>query len=203
MPDYLLDGEPQTMDVPQECWGKLLETVDRRLESDGRAVSAVRFGGVDQPSFRSETLARRPLATVGSIEITTSDASELLVETIATARRSIPVLSGSAVRLAAEFRGADPAKAARQLSELVDALRTLTVLTAAIADVVELRGPERPPLHASAVAVGVGDALRTLIDRHAAQDWARAAECLDRDLAPAILSWHSIFDQLEDRREAA
>lgn len=203
MPEYLLDDEPKTTDDSQNVWGKLLDAVDRDLEARGRAVSAVRFQGVDQPTFRSADLARRPIATVGRIEITTSDAATLLSDTIATARRSIPVLSGSAAHLAAEFRGSDPQQASRRLPELVDALRTLTVLTAAIAEVVDLRSHGRPPLYAADVTEAVGDALHELLEGQAAQDWPRAADCLDRDLAPAIARWQTIFDRLDEGRVAA
>jgi hypothetical protein len=215
MADYLLDGEPQTTAVSLNSWGKLLEAVDRRLDGQGRAVSAVRFWGVDQPSFRSEGLARRHIATLGKIEIATSDAAELLAETIAMARRSIPALSGSAAKLAAELRGSDPARASRRLTELVDALRTLTVLTAAIAEVVDVHGTGHHPFRAPGVNAvvtddvthdvtdAVGDALHTLIEGQAAHDWMRAADCLDGALAPAIARWPLLFDRLEDRRVAA
>ena len=40
-----------------ETWGDLLERLDRTLVADGRVVTAVRFDGVDQPSFRDAELA--------------------------------------------------------------------------------------------------------------------------------------------------
>ncbi len=203
MPDYVLDGVLHTIDLSRNSWRKLLEAVDRDLESCGRAVSAVRFGGVDQPSFRSHALGRRHVATLGRIEITTNDAAELLADTILTARRSIPVLSQSAAQLAVEFRGSSPDRAVRRLTELVDALRTLTVLTAAIAEVVDGQRTELPPLRADDVTDAVGDALHGLIEAQVGQDWARAAECLERDLAPAIARWDALFDRLEGRRMAA
>lgn len=203
MPDYLLDGEPQTRDVPRNCWGKLLEVVDRDLEDRCRAVSAVRFGGVDQPSFRGDRLAQRHLATLGTIEIATSDAAELLAGTIATARRSIPVLTDNALRLAVEFRGVHPEQASRRLTDVVDALRTLTVLTAAITEVVDVRPTALQAVHDDDVTDAVGDALQALIERQGDQDWTGAADCLEQELAPAIARWHVLFDRLNTQRMVA
>jgi len=203
MLDYLLDGEPRPIDVSLDSWGKLLDTVDSDLHRRGRAVSVVRLGGVDQPSFRAPTLADRHPATLGKIEILTTDAAALLAETIDTARQSLPVLAWSASQLAVEFRGPHPERAGRRLPELIDALRTLTVLTAAIAEVVDLEWGRRPPLMAGDVTEALGDAVQSLLSSQAAGDWPRAADCLATALVPAIGGWRALFDRLEDRRAAA
>lgn len=139
---------------------------------------------------------------MGKIEIESSTASRLLADTLTRARRSIALLESTITRVAITFRD-DPERANRELGELVEAVRALTVLTAAMADVITLETGHQTMVHAADITAPVGAALRTLRAWQLVEDWDRTALCLEEELRPAIRRWHALFDRLEELREAA
>lgn len=119
-----------------------------------------------------------------------------------TARTSIGLLESTITRVAITFRN-DPATANRELGELVEAVRALTVLTGAMADVITLETGRQSMVQASDITNPVGAALRVLRTWQTLEDWNRTALCLEEELRPAIRRWHELFDRLEVLREAA
>lgn len=199
---YVLDRERQLAPDSRQNWGNLLKAVERRLRLRGRIVTVVRFDGVAQPSFRDHQDLQRGLATMGRIEIESSSASRLLADTMTTARGSIGLLEATITRVALKFRE-DPEAATRELVDLVEAVRALTVLTGAMADVITLETGRATVVHAADITAPVGAALRALRAWQAVEDWSRTAICLEEELRPAIRRWHALFDRLEEQREAA
>ncbi len=137
---------------------------------------------------------------MGRIEIETDDASALVERTITMARQSLTVLASSAVRTASRFHAGDGEAAGNDLRGLIEAIRSLTILTGAIANVIELRRAGRGTVHVADgtdVTTAVSRALHDLMDCQARQDWIRTAWCLERDLAPAMLQWQALFDRFD------
>lgn len=139
---------------------------------------------------------------MGNIEIESSTASRLLADTMTTARNSIGLLESTITRVAIRFRD-DPAAANHELGELVEAVRGLTVLTGAMADVITLETGRQTAVPAADITHPVGTALRALKAWQAVEDWERTAICLEEELRPSIRRWHALFDRLEELREAA
>lgn len=142
------------------------------------------------------------LVTMGRIEREGSGASRLIQDTLSTARGSIELLELSITRVAIKFRE-DPETANRELGELVEAVRGLTVLTGAMADVITLETGRQSTVHAADITTPVGVALQTLRTWQTLEDWKKTALCLEEELRPAIRRWHALFDRLEELREAA
>lgn len=206
MIEYVLDGEARQAPDSLETWGKLLDFVETAVAQRGRAVTAVRCNGVVQPSFRGGGAATRSVAMMGRIEIETTDAGALLEETIAMARTSLGVLASSAVRTAGRFQAGDANAAGTELARLVDAIKSRTVLTGAVADVIDLRRAGKGAVQSAGgadVTAAVGAALRELAECQNREDWGRMAWCLERHLAPAVLRWKALFDRFDQLREAA
>jgi hypothetical protein len=202
MTAYRLDGETQWAPESRQNWGNLLKATDRRLRIRGRIVTAVRCGGVAQPSFRDRQMREQQLATMGSIEIDSSTAAGLLAETMATARNGIGDLEMAATRIAGTFR-ANPDAANRDVAELVEAIRALTVLTGAMANVISLESDHPVTVSAVDITQPVGAALRALRERQTAEDWEGTAAALEQLLRPALRAWQVLFDRLDAVREAA
>ena len=95
MTEWLLDRTSEPVDSLLETWGELLETLDVELESTHRVVTAVRFEGVDQPSYRADDVRGRALAGLARVEVESAMAADLLHDTIMTARDSVAVLAAS------------------------------------------------------------------------------------------------------------
>jgi hypothetical protein len=201
MPDCVLDGMPTPVDSALKTWGEVLEVLDQRLSAERRAVTVVRFGGVDQPSFREASLAGVPLSAVNQIEVESVDLPTLLRNTVLVAESGLAVLSGGSRRIASAFRGDDIAGANQQLAELLDAVRNLTTLTGAIGQV---SGIDLPTLASGSVPVdraidGVTAALGTLVGCQQAGDWAAVADGLELQLAPALAGWRDVLEAIGSR----
>lgn len=178
--------------------------MERHLETNGSLVTAVRCDRVVGPSVHDPSGSVRALPSVRTrgTGLHGSPASGLVADTMATARTSLGLLESTITRVALRFRE-DPLAASRELGELVQAVRALTVLTGAMADVITLETGRHSTVHASDITNPVGAALRSLLAWQTLEDWNRTALCLEEDLRPAIRRWHELFDRLEALREAA
>jgi hypothetical protein len=217
MTECLLDRTSEPVDSLLETWGELLETLDFELGSTHRVVTAVRFEGVDQPSYRADEVRGRSLAGLARVEVESAGAEDLLHDTIMTGRDSVAVLAAGAIQVADTFRGLNINAAHSCFAELAEGVRQLTLLTAAVAAVavVDLNAlscvtPEASSSHVPAQAVassepesatqiidGVSVGLQRLLVWQTAHDWVGAADCLEYDLAPALDRWSSVFDAVE------
>lgn len=203
MAHCLVNDTFERFDFVPETWGQVLATLDRTLVAERRVVTAVRFDGVDQPSFRSGDLAVTDLSQLARVDIDAEDAATLLVAAVDTARESLPNLVTSVGMTAASLRaGASDAHA--QLVALVTAVQSLVALTAAAATAANLSMGEAPGADASVVAAcgGLETALTRLVAHQADGRWAALADALDADLAPAIANWHDVLEPIRERAQA-
>jgi len=197
----LLNREPRRLDSGLKTWGDLLDGLDDECAAERQAVTAVRFDGVDQPSFRAPHVASLPLARLRRIEIETADRTRVLRGTLGLAVQSLPALASGACRTAKAFRGGDLVDAHQQLTTLVDAIRALTMLTAASATAAGT-DLEHLPCGASTGADmlgAVGVVLDTLAQCQQGRDWIAVADALEFDLASALLEWGVVFDAMHER----
>jgi hypothetical protein len=199
--EFLVNRQQKPLNSGLKTWGDLLEELDLDCETDRRTVTEVRFDGVDQPSYRSLELARVPLSSISCLEVEMVDRTRLLRNTLGAAGNSLPVLAASACRAAASFRGNDLPGAHSQLTTLVEAVRTLTILTVASATAA---GTELEYLPCGAntgsdVLGSVGVVLDSLAQWQQGRDWVAVADGLEYDLAPALLQWGVVFDAMQDR----
>jgi hypothetical protein len=189
----------QIDEFAHKTWGDVLTALDRRLGPEHRVVTAVRFDGVDQPSFRAGELATLGIATLDRVEVETAPAAEVLTSTATTARAGVVVIARSVREMADTFRGADVCGANARLAEVAGVIGELTLLTAALS---KAAGTDLDVLHCGAVSGAeivdaVGGRLEQLLTAQEARDWCAAADCLEFDLAPAIDRWRLVFDALE------
>jgi hypothetical protein len=201
MPEIVIDSLPTTVDSALKRWGELLDAVDRRLSADRRAVTVVRFEGVDQPSYREAELALVALSAAGRIEVESVDLTTLLRDTVHVAESGLAVLTGGSRRVATAFRSADIANANHQLAELLDAVRNLTTLTGAIGQVggCDLATLTCGSGSADRAIDGVASALGGLVRCQQAGNWAAVADGLEFELAPALAGWREVLDALGSR----
>ncbi len=203
MAHCLVNNTPEILDLGPETWGQLLETLDRSLVANRRVVTAVRFDGVDQPSFRSGALATAELARIARVDIDAEDAATLLSTAVTAAADSLPGLV-TGVRMTAAALRAGAAHAHTDVVALVAAVQSLVALTAAAATAAHLSMGETPGAD-PAVVNACGDletALRALVAHQALEHWPALADALDADLAPAIAHWHDVLEPIRERAHA-
>lgn len=202
MAHCLVNDIPEILDFRPETWGQLLGGLDRRLSVQRRVVTAVRFDGVDQPSYRHDGLAGLALGEVAQVEVDAEDAVALLRAAVDAAEDSLPQLvSGVRTTAAALRRGA--ATAATELGALVTALQSLVALTVAAGTAADLAfGPDAGAERAVRVACGrIEDALASVLRHQGAGDRAALADGLDHHLAPAVAGWTAVLTPIRQRAE--
>ena len=190
MATVLLNGTAFVSTTPAPSWGPLLDAVDRHVAPTGEIVAAVRFDGVDEPSFRDDAVLGLVLGSELIVEIDTLHPNDLLGEILDEASRSLPAVAASARELAGVLRGANVDSAARGIGQLADAIGKLVQLVVAAAtargvaiETLETREGPAMPL------------LRTL-DAQRAGDWITIADVLEYDIAPLMPRFEAVIDSL-------
>jgi hypothetical protein len=198
MPEIYLNDVPQQFENPCKTWGDLLDILDARASDAGVILSAARFDGVDEPSFRDPVTIARPLGDIGRVDVQTAAPAAFLRDCLLEAIHPLHETARSARRLSAVYRGHDVAPGHEGLKALAADLGA----TAALADM--LGGPLAIDLTAVSVE-GVtaaqhleelGSTLDALVSAQEAQDWVTVADILEYDLEPSIRRWAALLTAL-------
>lgn len=194
MAHCIVNETPETLEFGPKTWGDLLERLDTRLAGTRRVVTAVRFDGVDQPSFRAPTLSGLTLDDVDCVDIEAEDASTLLIASLDAAVSSLPDLVAGVRLTAAAIRDGAP-DAHLQLSALVSTLQTLVALTAASATAADLThgtacGSE-PALTDAGLALQA--VLMTIVGHQIRRNGPALATTLEEELAPIVAGWADVL----------
>jgi hypothetical protein len=198
MLNLTVDGERRESDSTLKNWAQLLEFLEWSDRPPHRVVTAVRFGGVDEPTFRrSEVLAKR-LRDTSSIEVETATADELLSVSAQTAYESLAPLAAAGRRVAGSFHQGELLGAHHDLADFVSGLRMLATLTGKLA---AARGvaAERQ-FFTDGFYNQLCDAVRVLIEREQWEDWDAVSDVLEHDMATLLGRWSGILLALRDGR---
>jgi len=203
MDQLTVNERPETLEKRPETWGALLTALDTRLARGRQVVTAVRFDGVDQPSFRDAALLSTPLAGIAHIDVDADDALALLRGAVDAAADSLPDLV-TGVRLTAAAVRAGAPGASQDLGALIVALQSLMTLTAAAATAADASlGADRASEAALAGGCGrIERALSGIVALQRAGEPAALADALDADLAPAVAGWSDVLTPIRLRAAA-
>lgn len=199
----LVNEQLELTEIRPKTWEGLLEALDTRLAAERRVVTAVRFDGVDQPSFREPALGATSLDTVARVDIDAEDAVDLLRAAVDAAADSLPELV-TGVRLTAAAVRAGAPDASTQLGALVVALQSLMQLTAAALTAAQMSlGADASSDAALTDGCGrIAAALERLAALQAAERWPALADALDTHLAPAVAGWNDVLTPIRLRAAA-
>lgn len=200
MVDCLVNDNPEILDFRPETWGALLAGLDRRIGAGRQVVTAVRFDGVDQPSFRHPDLAGLPLDRVARIDVEAEDAGALLRAAVDAASDSLPDLVAGVGQTASALR-ADAPDAQGQLGALVVALQSLMTLTVAARTAADISYGADPGAEAivRGACARIETALVTLVAHQTDGDARAVADALDQHLAPAVAGWTDVLTPIRMR----
>lgn len=199
----LVNERPELTEIRPETWKGLLEALDARLAADRLVVTAVRFDGVDQPSFREPAVGATPLDGIAQVDIDAEDAVGLLRAAVDAAADSLPELV-TGVRLTAAAVRAGAPDAQTQLGALVVALQSLMQLTAAALTAAQMSlGADASSDAALTEGCGrIAKALEGLAPLQAGAQWAALADALDTHLVPAVAGWSDVLTPIRLRAAA-
>jgi hypothetical protein len=198
MPRILVNGTEHRLDPACVHWGEALEQLDRRAAGDGRMLTAVRFDGVDQPSFRDAAYDRYGLGDVALVEADSDLPHELLERSVDEAIDAARGLADAAERLGTTFRGFDVSYANQDLVEFAQGLGTLVGIVQALSQAlgVGLELVRSGPDTAMAMIEQLSEQTGLLIDAQEAEDWITVADVIEYDIAPALQRWPGLFESL-------
>jgi hypothetical protein len=193
-----VNGSEHEVGAGLETWGQLLATLERGDGPERAVVTAVRVGGVDQPTFREPLLLALDLNTAAPIDVETSAARDLVAQARQTALDGLEALATGA-RLAAEaFRLHDLPRAQRGLLDFVTTFRLLTTLTAALARAEAPAGNPGLDPQGAEFLEQLGANLESLIAFNVNEDWISVADVLEYEIADVLPHWAAILQDEED-----
>jgi hypothetical protein len=181
-----------------KTWGQLLARLERGDGPTRTVVAAVRFAGVDQPTFREAEVQVLDLRHAAPIEVELSTAAELVASAREAAIAGLDALAESARQAAEAFRLHDLPRAHRGLADFVATFQLLTTLTAAVArentpsDQITLDSSDGEFLESLNVSLGA------LIDFDVNQDWISVADVLEYDIADLLPQWAAVMRDTGD-----
>jgi hypothetical protein len=204
MSEVRVNGRAVHVDSARQTWGVLLCTLDGQAVEEGHVVTAVRFEGVDQPSFRDPEVRARALLGLGSIDVDTVPRSGLLLSTLGQAGLGLPTIAGGARQAAAAFRRGATAEGLDGLRRVIETVGTLVQLTLAAAAVAktDLRNLCCGSGSGADILAATGIVLDTLAAHQRTSDWLALADDLEGTLVPALLGWNDVFDAMRDESVA-
>jgi len=205
MQRILVNGADAATSEGCECWGNLLERLDRSAAAEGKVLTAIRFDGVDQPSFRDPGAAGAPIETLAVIEAETASPADLLDDSVNDAINATDALAVGAERIADAFRGFDVSHANQDLQELAQGLGTLVAIAQALGQAVgvSLDRVTTDGTAASDMLALLCAQADELIAAREGGDWITVADIIEYDLAPQLRRWPRVFEALRQAGCAA
>lgn len=198
MARILVNELEHTAEPAPETWGELLERLDCASATDGRIVTAARFDGVEEPSFRDEALKATRLANWQTVEVRTDLPRRLLASCLREVSTGVEAMRTAVLRLASLFRGADVSMASAGLSHVAADLQTLVGLVNTLSgplglDLASFRADDGTIAdHMQALE----QHLEAIVQAQSDRDWLTVADVLEYDLEPSLGSWERIFASL-------
>lgn len=189
-----VNGNRRQVATGLKTWGQLLVSLESTEGREPSLVTAVRFRGVDEPSFRQPSALSSDLASLGPIEVETSSLRSLLVSAAETVLEGLEPLAVAARRTGELFRRHDLTRANRGLAEFVGAFRALTQLTAAVN---QLKSDDSVfDDESRAFLQRLHDALESLVTADMNEDWISVADVLEYDIASMLPDWAALLEDI-------
>jgi hypothetical protein len=201
MQRIVVNGVQDPTAIVPKHWGELLDHLDRVAGAGGTVLTAVRFDGVEQPSFRDPEAASRRLDGVSLVEAEAVSPATLLDDSVREATAAATALAAGAERVGEAFRGFDVSRANQDLQELAQGIGTLVAIAQALSQAV---GVSLDTVGCAGQTAGqmVNTLTRQtdeLIGARESGDWITVADIIEYDLAPLLHQWPGVFEALRTR----
>ncbi len=193
---YAVNGREYEALAGLKTWGQLLDALEQGVGTERAVVTAVRFGGVDQPSFREPVLRTQDLEAGAPIDVDTCRAHALVEEAVEIALNGLALLAQAAQQTADAFRSHDLADAHSRLADVVVTLQTLTKLTAAVSQAGLTPRTARSDDDSATLLERLGQSLESLITAATNEDWTSVADVLEYDMADLLPNWQVVLRAL-------
>jgi len=172
-----------------ETWGQLLDALERGDGPERPIVTAVRFGGVDEPSFRESAALVRRLGMEVPVDVDICGAGELITSAVEVALDGLDPLTATARQTADAFRRHELPAAHRGLADFVSTLQMLATLTVAVSRIDPSRGDAASEKQSAEFLERLSGSLESLVAFNVNEDWLSVADVLEYEMAELIPAW--------------
>jgi hypothetical protein len=203
MLQVFLNDVPQKFHSTPSTWGDLLDTLDEQAANDGVVLSAARFDGVDQPSFRDPHVTGRTLSSVTRVDVETAVPTAFLRECLLDAIEGLEEAAKAAQMFGALYRGHDLSAGHEGLARLSADLQSLTMLVGVLEGPlqIDLSKISTDGVTASEEVHQLGAIVDSLVAAQESVDWLTVADVLEYDLEPAIRRWVKVLSVIAQSLE--
>ena len=197
MPAIFINATPRELEATPATWGDLLDRLDAEAARDGVVLSAARFDGVDEPSFREPAVAGRALADLSRIDVEMAAPGELLRDCLSAAIEPLEEAAASALALSAEYRQCDVSAGHTGLVQLGARLGEVATLVGLLDGRLGIDIAQVDAGHPAERQLQTLDAvLQSVVAAQESLDWLTVADILEYDLEPLIRQWTELFRTL-------
>jgi hypothetical protein len=188
-----VNGLAHDVQAGLKTWGQLLATLERGEGMDRVVVAAVRFAGVDQPTFGEPECLDLDLDGIAPIDVEVSTTGDLIASARETALGSLDALAESARQAADAFRLHDLSHAHSRLADFVTAFQLLHSLTVAVGHSDASSSPSAAETPGSEFLQRLNTSLAALIDFDVNEDWISVADVLEYEIADLLPHWAAVI----------
>ena len=201
MPQLYINDQVETTAIHAQTWGELLETLEARADRDGVLLTAARFDGVDEPSFRDAEVTGRPLNGVREVRVETAAPSAFLRQCLLDTIPSLHDGSVQARETGILFRGEDLTAAQQGLAKVGDDLRALAGLMATLSGPlgIDMRTVRAEGITGADAVHELETLLGELVTAQQSDDWLTVADLLEYDFEPTMVRFASLLKVLAGR----
>jgi hypothetical protein len=201
MPQLYINDQVDTAAIPAQTWGELLAALEARADRDGVLLTAARFDGVDEPSFRDADVIARPLGSVREVRVETAAPSAFLRQCLLDTIPSLHEGSAQARETGILFRGEDLTSAQQGLAKVGDDLRALAGLMATLSGPlgIDLGSVRAGGVDGTAAVHELETLLGELVAAQQSDDWLTVADLLEYDFEPTMIRFAALLQVLAER----
>jgi hypothetical protein len=191
-----VDGRNYEVPAGLTTWGHVLDALEEGLGRERAVVTAVRFAGVDQSSFRDAVLQAQTIEANAPIDVETCPAHVMVAEGVDAALDGLEPLADAARQAAGVFRARDLAAAYSRLGDVLVTIQTLATLTAAVSRAGHTPRTKASDGDSAKLLVRIGQSLESLVAAAENEDWTSAADVLEFEVVDLLPSWHAVLGAL-------
>jgi hypothetical protein len=197
----IINNRDETPANLPEFWGDLLRRLEQDAAARGELVSAVRFDGVDDPSFPDPSRASRRLADIGTIEVETNTPHALVQAALTEGEASAQTLAAATLAAGRAFRTGDPSTGNALLADFGEGVRFLVAILDTVVNArgLTLDSVESDGRPATAHLAELMKQLESMIAAQESRDWATVADVLEYELHPSLGALRALFSLLKNR----
>jgi hypothetical protein len=201
-----IDGEEVVLGSEPGDFKSLMEHLESEHVPPGRVVTVLRLNQEFLTEEQETAFGARPISDIETLEIETSPADDLAIETLMDYQDYLPKLSEQLERCAKEFRGGDSRKAFALFGSSVEFIAAFIeildyIRKTFLIDYATIQCGDKTMM---ALNLRMHELSAEILQSSEKTDWPHLADLLDYEMSPLLYEWMAEIPELikiiEERR---